>query len=107
LPVLAKCTVEVAAQHAEGQHLAAGQKVAEGFFLNGVHLRACHISAGDHEDAVRVETDGAQSALVGVDQAAVRTGLTTEVMVVEAFEKAAGLGKFVEREGGIHCIHYS
>ena len=99
--------MEVAAQHAEGQHLAAGQEVAEGFFLNGVHLRASHISHGNHEDAVKVEAHAAQSALVRADQAAVRASLAAEVMVVEAFEEAAGFSEFVERGGGIHCIHYS
>ena len=51
-PVLAVPAVQIAAQHAEGERVGAGQGVEERFLLDRVALQRAHVAAGDLEQAV-------------------------------------------------------
>ena len=73
-PVLAVAAVEIAAQHAEGQRVGAGQHVEEGLFLDRVALQAGHVAPGHAQLAVLVEAHLADAAPPGADQAAVPAG---------------------------------
>jgi hypothetical protein len=62
--------VQIAAHHAEGQGVAAGEDVEEGLLFYGVALHAGDVAEGDFELAVVIVANFANAALAGADQAA-------------------------------------
>src|SRR5439155_570517 len=61
-PVLAVAAVKVAAEHAEGEAVLAGQDVEERFLLDRVRLERRHVAGGDHQRAALVPAHLADAA---------------------------------------------
>ncbi len=95
-PILAEAAVKVAAQHAEGQCVGAGQEMIEGFFLRGIALQRPHIPPGDHQFAVAVETHFADSAFALPDQTAMSTGVAAHCLVRQTLVEFSFTGQRIE-----------
>jgi hypothetical protein len=80
--------VEVAAQHAEGQRVRAGQHVEERLLLHRIALDACGVAVGHAEPAALVEADLTDSSPALADQAAVAAGDAAHRPVRERLDEA-------------------
>jgi hypothetical protein len=80
--------MEIAAQHPEGEGIAAGVNVVERLFLDRIALRAGHVTEGDAKLAGLVETDFADAAAAFGYQAAVPAGDTANAAILGAPERA-------------------
>jgi hypothetical protein len=78
--------VEIAAEHAEGQRVAAGQDVEEGLFLDRVAGERPDISARGEEDAVGVKAYATDAVSAGLDEATVSAGEAADVFSI-GFDK--------------------
>src|SRR5260221_3713695 len=91
-PVLAVPAVVVAAQHTEAHRPAAGQRMEEWLFLDGIELESADIPPGDVELSIAIEADPADAIFSGADDAAVTAGEALEFAVSKIPAKLPGLG---------------
>ena len=95
-PVLAEIALQVAAQHAEGEGVAAGQKMGKGFLLDRVGLYARHIPVGDAKFSTLVDAYLADATMSRSDLAMVGTSHAFQTVVFGGLEQFAGNGQPVE-----------
>ena len=88
----------IAAEHAEGEGVGAGEDVEERFFLDGVAGEDADVAEGDEEGAVVVEANAADAVAAGLDQAAMAAGEAADVGGAFAFDESfgGGSGELVE-----------
>jgi hypothetical protein len=101
-PVLAIAAVIIAAEHSEGEGVAAGQDVEEGLFLDGVAGESADVAVRDHERAAAIEADAADAVAAGLDETAMAAGETLDVAVVPALDQGLGGGDGVLVQ---HLLH--
>ena len=84
----------IAAEHAEGEGVAAGEDVEEGLLFDRVAGERADVAVGDEERAVVVEAHAADAVAAGLDEAAVPAGEALDVAVVVSLDQgsaAAGM----------------
>jgi hypothetical protein len=91
--------VEIAAQHAEGERVGAGQDVEIRLLLHRIALQGGDVAAGDPEGALVVEADAADAAPPLTDEAAVAAGDAAYGAVGEGLSQEPFHGACVEVGG--------
>ncbi len=95
VPVLAELAGEIAARRAKGKDAAAGVKVIEGFFLDGVDAKAGRAAIGGQlHHAILHAADKAGTALALVQLAIARAEVALDAPVRQRMPPAAWVGRF-------------
>jgi hypothetical protein len=82
VPILAEETAHVASGGAHAEDFRAGEEVAEGLFLDGIHLeRGGGGVAQAEEFAVLIDADEAEAGLAGADVTMARAEVTVDTVV--------------------------
>src|SRR5437588_8878775 len=80
----AVCAVQVAAEHAEGERVGAGEDVEEGLLLGRVALEGGDVVCGNQQATALVEAHLADAALAFVNQTAVAARVAAQTAAPEA-----------------------
>jgi hypothetical protein len=80
--------MEVAAQHAEGERVGAGQRVEEGLLLHRIALQCGDVASGDQQPATLVEAHPADAPPALPNEAAVPAGDAAECAVGKGLDQA-------------------
>ena len=86
-PVLAIPTVEVAAQHAERERVAAGQAMEEGLFFGGIALQGRDVARRRVQRSFLIESHLADPAAARLDETAVTAGKAANRSPVQSFDE--------------------
>ncbi len=82
--------MEIAAEHAEGEGVAAGHAMEEGLFLDRIAGEDADVAIGNAQDAVVVESDAADAVAAGFHEASVPAGEAAHGAVGLALDQRLG-----------------
>jgi hypothetical protein len=94
--------VKIASQHPKSQHLAAREKMVEGFLFDGIHLQSRNVPVWNHQAPLAVEPHSANATFTGTEQTAMCTRLTTQALFYGRLNQGGRNGQGVKLFDGFH-----